>query len=122
MRLNRFLSGAAAAALLIVSAGHGRVNAQGGQASRPIPRTPEGRPNFDGIWQVRNRAAADLRDHGSRYLMPAGLSVVEGGVIPYQPWAAAKKAENFAKRAELDPLNKCFMAGLPRMMYLEWPF
>ena len=55
-------------------------------------------------------------------MMPAGRSVVEGGEIPYQPWAAAKKAENFAKRAESDPLNKCFMAGLPRMMYLEWPF
>ena len=41
----------------------------------------------------------------SRYLMPAGRSVVEGGEIPYQPWAAAKKAENFAKRAELDPLQ-----------------
>jgi hypothetical protein len=54
--------------------------------------------------------------------MTAGVGVVEGGEIPYQPWGAQKKAENFANRATLDPLNKCFMAGLPRMMYLEWPF
>src|SRR6476659_5893245 len=126
MHLRRWLSGGAlATALLIVSAGDGRLSAQGAQAaqaSRTIPRTPDGRPNLEGIWQVRNRAAYDLQDHLSRYMMPAGRSVVEGGEIPYQPWAAAKKAENFAKRAELDPLNKCFMAGLPRMMYLEWPF
>ena len=122
MHLYRRLSGGAlAAALLIVSAGDGRVNAQA-QAPRAIPRTADGRPNLDGIWQVRNRASYDLQDHLSRYMMPAGRSVVEGGEIPYQPWAAAKKAENFAKRMELDPLNKCFMAGLPRMMYLEFPF
>ena len=122
MRLNRLSGGAVAAALLIVSAGNGRGNAQGAQTSRTIPRTSDGRPNLEGIWQVRNHASADLQDHGSRYLMTAGLGVVEGGEIPYQPWAARKKAENFANRATLDPLNKCFMAGLPRMMYLEWPF
>ncbi len=120
MHLNRRLSsGALGAALLIVTAGDGRIAAQ---ASRTIPRTADGRPNFEGIWQVTNHASADLQDHGSRYLMTAGLSVVEGGEIPYQPWAAQKKAENFANRATADPLNKCFMAGLPRMMYLEWPF
>src|ERR1043166_7007740 len=119
MRFNRFLGGGLAAALLIVSAGDGRLSAQ---RSRAIPRTADGRPSFDGIWQVRNRASADLQDHLSRYLMPAGLAVVEGGEIPYQPWAAKKKAENYAKRATADPLNRCFMAGVPRMMYLEWPF
>ena len=71
------------------------------QAAR-TPRTADGRPNLQGIWKVR--AVPELRD------------------LPYQPWAAQKKAENFANRATADPLNKCFMAGLPRMMYLEWPF
>src|SRR5437667_6785367 len=120
MRLNRLLGGGAfAAALLIVSAGDGRIAAQ---ASRTIPRTLDGRPNLDGIWQVRNRASYDLQDHLSRYMMPAGLSVVEGGEIPYQPWAARKKTENVANRATADPLTKCYMAGVPRIMYLEWPF
>jgi hypothetical protein len=120
MRLNLLLSGGAVAAtLLVVSDGAARIAAQ---TSRTIPRTPDGRPNLDGIWQVRNRASADLRDHSSRYMMTAGLGVVEGGEIPYQPWAAAKKAENFANRATADPLAKCYMAGVPRIMYLEWPF
>jgi hypothetical protein len=120
MYLKRFLgAGCVAALFLIVSLGTGRMAAQ---TSSRIPRTADGRPKLDGIWQVRNHASADLRDHMSRLNMTAGTGVVEGGEIPYQPWAAAKKAENFANRATADPLNKCFMAGLPRMMYLEWPF
>ena len=35
--------------------------------------------------------------------MPAGRSVVAGGTIPYQPWAAKKKAENFEHRQTEDP-------------------
>ena len=54
--------------------------------------------------------------------MPAGRSVVDGGAVPYQPWAAARKRDNFAKRATADPLAECYMAGVPRIMYMEFPF
>jgi hypothetical protein len=47
---------------------------------------------------------------------------VQGGDIPYQPWAAAKKRDNFANRATADPLASCYMPGVPRIMYMEWPF
>jgi hypothetical protein len=87
-----------------------------------IPRLPDGKPNLQGIWQVRNRAAVDLQDHVARLGMPAGRSVVEGNEIPYQPWALKKKAENFASRATADPLNHCFMPGVPRIMYMDFPF
>jgi hypothetical protein len=120
MKLTQLLGGGAfAAALFIVGSGDARIAAQ---TSRAIPRMSDGRPNLGGIWQVRNRASSDLQDHLPRYMMPAGLSVVQGGEIPYQPWAAKKKLENFANRASLDPLAKCYMAGVPRAMYLEWPF
>jgi len=87
-----------------------------------IPRMADGRPNLQGIWQVRNRASYDLQDHVARHGMPAGRGVVEGGEIPYQPWAAAKKAKNFASRATADPLAHCYLPGVPRIMYMEWPF
>ena len=87
-----------------------------------IPRMADGRPNLQGIWQVRNRASYDLQDHVARHGMPAGRGVVEGGEIPYQPWAATKKAENFANRATADPLSHCYLPGVPRIMYMEWPF
>ncbi len=91
-------------------------------AGAQVPRTADGKPNLQGIWQVRNRAAADLEDHAAKNGMPAGRSVVEGGTIPYQPWALAKKRENFANRATADPLSKCYMPGVPRIMYMEFPF
>ena len=87
-----------------------------------LPRTADGRPDLQGIWQVHNRAAVDLEDHVARHGMPAGRSVVEGTVIPYQPSAAAKKRENFATRATADPLAECYMPGVPRIMYMEFPF
>jgi hypothetical protein len=87
-----------------------------------LPRTTDGKPNFQGIWQVRSGAAYDLQDHAARAGMPAGKSVVEGGAIPYQPAAAAKKQQNFTNRLTADPLGKCFMPGVPRIMYMEYPF
>src|SRR5580765_2025307 len=65
--------------------------------ARPVPRTADGKPDLQGIWQVRNRAAYDLADHVAHNGMPAGRSVVVGGEIPYQPWAAKQKRENFEK-------------------------
>jgi hypothetical protein len=91
-------------------------------ATKGIPRTPEGRPNLQGIWQVRNRAWVNLEDHHARHGMPAGRSVVEGGTIPYQPWALEKRDENYLNRATADPLARCYMPGVPRIMYMDFPF
>ena len=71
---------------------------------------------------MRNSAAVDLLDHPATNGGRAGRSVVEGGAIPYQPWAAKKKAENYAARATADPMAKCFLPGVPRIMYLDYPF
>jgi hypothetical protein len=91
--------------------------------AQKVPRTADGKPDFDGIWQASGTAAADLQDHAARLNMPAGRSVVAGGgAIPYQPWAAAKKTENFQNRATADPLGKCYIPGVPRVMYLDFPF
>src|ERR1051326_4596728 len=80
-----------------------------------IPRTADGKPNLQGIWQASSTAAADLQDHAARNNMPAGRSVVVGGEIPYQPWAAARKAENFEHRQKTDPLARCYIPGTPRI-------
>ena len=87
-----------------------------------IPRTAEGRPDLSGIWQVMNTAEWDIQDHQARTDAPAGLGVVEGNQIPYQAWAAAKKKENFEKRATEDPLAKCYLPGVPRITYTPLPF
>jgi hypothetical protein len=92
------------------------------QGPAPLPRTGEGKPDLSGIWQVLNTAAWDIEGHQARKGVPAGLGVVEGTDIPYQPWAAAKKKENFEKRATADPETKCYLPGVPRLTYMPYPF
>ena len=88
----------------------------------PLPRTADGKPNLQGVWQVRNTAAHGLEDHVAGDGMLAGRSVVEGGTIPYQAWAATKRLENATNRRTADPLEQCYMPGVPRIMYLDFPF
>src|SRR5688500_10183713 len=96
----------------------------GAQSYTP-PRTPFGQPDLQGIWQVLNNSAAfDLEPHTATWGVPAGLGVIvdpPGGMIPYQPWAMAKKKENFQSRQTADPLAKCFKPGVPRLTYLPFP-
>jgi hypothetical protein len=92
-------------------------------ADAPLPRTSEGRPDFGGIWKARSEGAAtDLVRHSRRRGVPAGKGVVAGASLPYQAWAAAKKRENFLGGRTADPLAKCFLPGVPRVMYLDYPF
>jgi hypothetical protein len=96
------------------------------------PRAADGHPNLNGIWQAMNTANWDLESHaasagpvealGAAYAVPPGLSVVEGGTIPYLPAALAKRKENFDKRLTADPEIKCYMPGVPRATYMPYPF
>lgn len=85
-------------------------------------RTSDGRPDLQGIWQAMNTAFWNIQDHPAQLGIPAGQGVVEGNEIPYQPWARAKRDENFAKRLTADPEAKCYMAGVPRITYMPYPF
>jgi hypothetical protein len=106
-----------------------------------IPRTSwDGKPDLNGIWQTLSTANWDLEDHeggpspvfvtgvwGAR--LP-GLSVVEGGTIPYKPEALAKRDENRrnalpgkpGRHLSADPELNCFLPGVPRATYLPYPF
>ena len=85
-------------------------------------RTAEGKPDFNGVWQALNTAAWDIQDHSGALGVPPGQGVVEGNEIPYQPWAAAKKQENFAKRATADQTEaNCYLPGVPRATYMPLP-
>jgi hypothetical protein len=96
------------------------------------PRTADGKPNLNGIWQAVNTANWDLQPHSAAAGMlwqsgaagsePAGMGVVEGGEIPYLPAATAKKKANFANRLALDPETKCYLPGVPRATYMPFPF
>jgi hypothetical protein len=116
-------------------------------ASQQLRRTAEGKPDFSGIWQANTTAYWDLQTHEARPMVaqqgaypdvpvlaapvvalgtvgwvPPGLGVVEGDEIPYLPWAAERKRENAANWLDRDPELKCYMPGVPRAMYLPYPF
>ena len=93
-----------------------------GQAPASVSRTADGKPDLSGIWQAVNTAAWDIQDHQAQKGVPAGIGVVEGNEIPYQPWAAAKKKENYEKRMTADPETKCYLPGVPRITYMPYPF
>jgi hypothetical protein len=86
------------------------------------PRTPDRKPDLNGIWQVLGTAHWNVEAHSAIEGVPAGISVVEGGAIPYQPSALAKRNENFQNRLLADPLRKCYMPGVPRATYMPFPF
>ena len=87
-----------------------------------VPRMPDGHPNLQGLWQVLSTAAWDIQDHAARLVVPAGQGIVEGNEIPYQPSALKRKQENAANRATADPESKGYLAGVPRILYMPFPF
>ena len=101
-------------------------------AQDKIARTPDGKPDLNGIWQAMGSAHWNLEPHnaeagpvvamGALGAIPGGLGVVEGGRIPYKPEALKQRDENKAKWLELDPLVKCYLPGVPRATYLPHPF
>jgi hypothetical protein len=110
------------------------------------PRTSDGKPDLNGIWQALNEANYDLEGHSARAAMalrtgpygavpaasvlalgavgavPPSLGVVEGGTIPYKPEALAAKKENQADWINRDPEIKCYLPGMPRATYMPYPF
>ena len=139
------LAAAAVSAVIAVS-----VTRATGQAPRPA-RTADGKPNFSGIWQALNEAHWDLQAHAARPAIvtqpgaypfayaevpaapvlalgaaggvPGSVGVVDGdGEIPYTPEAAATKLENAANWIDRDPELKCYLPGIPRAMYMPFPF
>jgi hypothetical protein len=120
---------------LVLTAGTIAIMAAGAAApvagqSPAVPRI-QGRPNLSGIWQAMNEANWDIQAHearpgppqfGALFAEPAGMGVVDGNDIPYQPWALEKKKQNFANRWTQDPEAKCYMPGVPRATYMPFPF
>jgi len=139
------LAAAAVSAVISLSVTH-----SAGQTARPA-RTPSGQPNFNGVWQALNEANWDLQAHEARSGMvtqkgvydyeyarvpaapvvalgaaagvPGSLGVVQGdGQIPYKPEAAAIKKANSENWIDRDPELKCYLPGVPRAMYMPYPF
>ena len=126
--LTTLTAGAIVSTLLLVG---GLTPVSGQSQSGAIPRNADGKPEFTGLWQAMNTANWDLQAHearrgpvvalGAAFSIPAGPGVVEGNEIPYLPAALAKKKANAENWLSQDPEIKCFLPGVPRMMYMPYP-
>ena len=115
------------------------------------PRTPDGQPDFQGYWIAGGPTAGAptfptytleggdlydvaqttifgqgvaLRGPGGEALRPTSVVVdPPSGKIPYQPWALAKRQENFenhthpTKPEHIDNRARCHLPGVPRSIY-----
>jgi hypothetical protein len=142
--------GSAAIGALVTMAVTTRPSSEASQVAA-VPRTADGKPDFSGIWQALNEAHWDLEAHQARPAavtqqgvypyeyarvpaapvlalgaaagVPGSVGVVEGdGKIPYTPEAAKIKTENGEHWIDRDPELKCYLPGIPRAMYMPYPF
>ncbi|MBI4888845.1 MAG: hypothetical protein HY824_17230 [Acidobacteria bacterium] len=122
----------ASAALALAASQTMRSQAEGQTPAVSVPRTADGKPDLNGIWQAIGTANWNLQDHqartgpvlelGATFAIPAGQGVVEGNDIPYQAWAVAKQKENYDNWLTRDPEVKCYLPGVPRATYMPYPF
>jgi len=114
-----------AAAILVLLVGAFPAAAQEKSRAYVAPRTSDGKPDLQGIWEARSAAAGNLEAHSASMGIRAGESSIvdpPDGKLPYLPSALAQRAENFKKRATADPMAKCFLPGVPRVTYIPYPF
>jgi hypothetical protein len=143
-----YLSIVAMAALVaIVLALFALTKQQAADRATRAPPSADAKPNLNGIWQVTNTANWDLLPHtirpavaqpgvyanhpvlaapvlalGAVGLVPPGPGVVVGDEIPYTPAALLQKRENAEHWLDRDPEVRCYMPGIPRAMYMPYPF
>ena len=105
--------------------------APGQSQTYSVPRTAAGQPDLNGFWQALNTAHWNLEAHeaapgpvlqlGAAHAVPPGLGVVVDGPIPYREDALARRKAYAANALREDAEVKCYLPGVPRMMYMPYP-
>lgn len=143
------LRGAVVGSLLvaaIVSTSGCAPSTEGASQGAGIPRTASGKPDMNGIWQALGNAYWDIEPHLARPALamqpgpvvpvpasevlafgavgsvPSGQGIVVGGEIPYLPEGLATRDENRENWLTRDPEIKCYLPGVPRANYMQFPF
>jgi hypothetical protein len=104
-------------------------------AARPWPpaRLSDGQPDVQGLWAAVNGGSTSLtnpvnggadferRVTGVEIRNPSRIIDPPDGLVPYQPWAAARQKQQEAAYdrptmpEHIDPQHRCLMSGVPRL-------
>jgi hypothetical protein len=83
------------------------------------PRTPDGKPDFQGYWgRIAARNMENIEEHPEGLDGSGGKSLIvdpPDGRVPYQPWAAAKVRDHFGTFR--NPVTVCFPDAPPKQAY-----
>jgi len=131
------LIGAAGIAVLVVGPG-GPAFGQGPQeagsrasasAPGPLERLADGQPNVQGVWNPVNAGSLSLTNPVPQAAdfdptikpLPSRIIDPPDGLVPYQPWAAARQklqGHDYAyptKPEHIDTQHRCLLSGVPRL-------
>jgi hypothetical protein len=84
-------------------------------AAFTVGKTWHNQPDLQGIWMANGKAGDNLEKGGF-------IKDPSNGKIPYLPASGAKRDQNAKNAKSLDLVNKCYMPGVPRLMYMGYPF
>jgi hypothetical protein len=92
------------------------------QTVRPVPRTPDGKPDLTGVYQggTAKRGDWDFQVPGSQPGVPTSSSQTvlpsqpRVDPIPFQPWARERAQEILNMRSIDDPTSRCLPGPSPR--------
>ena len=135
--------GAVGMAVLVCAAGpvfgQGREEAgprAAASAPAPIGRLPDGQPNVQGLWSAAAGGSLSLTNPinpnaefqeqltGVEARQPSRIIDPPDGLVPYQPWAAARQkqqAHDYAwptRPEHMDTQHRCLISGVPRLYYI----
>ncbi len=87
------------------------------------PRTPDGRPDLNGTWDVPGDTHEDLEDHPGTLDdngYPTLVVDPPDGRVPMQAWSDARRRELVGQYVH--PAAACFLSGVPYLMHRPAPF
>jgi hypothetical protein len=84
----------------------------------PTPRTPDGKPDFSGLWGVKCQSGGKTIFCAPEVAVPPEFGnigrALKGG-LPYQPWAADLVKERREQNGKDDPTSHCLPGGVAKL-------
>ena len=130
MRTERTIALLGVAVLLSTPAPvHSQVREEAGKSPAPLGRLADGQPDVQGIWGAVMAGSVSLTNPVSQaqdfekqnVRLPSRIIDPPDGLVPYQPWAAARRnqqAIDYAwptKPEHIDTQHRCLLSGVPRL-------